>query len=808
MKKKSLSTVIASVIALSGATTTVLAAEEQLAIEEVLVTSSKRGIAALQNVPTSITAVDQEALDRMGAVGVEDLTRAIPALDSVDAGPGQKQYLIRGINAEGESTVAVLMDNIPQTGGGDSSRRAGNNTPDFDLYDIQQVEVLRGPQGTQYGANSVAGVVRYVTNKPAFEGTEFEVESGISSYDGGETSWNVKSLYNAVLVEDKLAFRGTVAYADNGGYIDNIQLNEDDINSNTRTSLRMALNWQISDNTTLLGQYFYQEIDSEGRTSTSPFDWEESVGPPFMYAEDGTFLGSTFSKGKAGDLKAHSPVQEPYKEEAHTFALTLESDLEWGDLTIATSYVERDQELNLDSSTPWMLHDRFQSTGNCIRTGPCVPGPPFGGTPDAPTVPPIPPFILFSADETIISPTGLVLLQQDQTQESFNFEARFSSTFEGPLNFMAGVFYQDRDQILEPSRVWPADPITGEAIHDPAFLMLDRDSTYNTTQEAIFGELYWDITDSLVMTVGGRAFKTEQTLTGDLRVPFLSNEDIGGPIGHTKVKDDESDSIYKFNLAWNITDDVMIYGTYSEGFRSAGVNNAVVPEIPTFYGSDKTSNVEFGAKTTWLNNTLQANFSVYSIEWEDLQTGVDVTSQFGGLVNAFGDVAEVEGYEIELLWVPIEGLTLSFNYADIDATLTEDLVDAVGQDVVDIVEDGIVQGQDGDSLLGSPDYSGSAFAMYDFSVGSMNAYVRADVQFQSKVRNNNYSESRNTPSRSYELINLRAGLTQNDHWRYALYVRNVTNEVADLTIYNNFQQNDRVTPSAPRTVGFTVNYMM
>jgi len=786
----------------------VQAQDDGMSIEEIVVTASKRGAIALQDIPTSITAIDQEMMNKMGAVAIEDLTRAIPALDTVDAGPGQKQYLVRGINAEGESTVAVMMDNIPQVGGGDSSRRAGNNTPDFDLYDIQQVEVLRGPQGTQYGANSVAGVVRYVTNKPSFEGTDFEASSGASSYESGASSWDIKTMFNAVLVEDKLAFRAVASYGDNGGFIDNETLGIEDINSNTRSNLRLALTWNISENTELLGQYFRQEIDSDGRTSHSPYDWEEFVGPPFMYAEDGTFLGSGFSKERAGELKAHSPVQEPYAEESNTYAFTLKSDLGWGDLNISGSFVEREQELNLDSSTPWGLHDRFRSTGECIRTGPCVPGPPFGGTPEAPTVPPIPPFMMFSDPGAVISPTGLVLLQQNQTQESTAFEARISTKLDGPLNYLAGYFHQERDQILSPSRVWPADPLTGEAIHDMQYIMLDRDSTYTTNQDAIFVEAYWNITESLELTVGGRYFETQQELIGDLRVPFLQSEDIGGPIGHTEEDESETDSIVKVNLSWAINEDVMVYGNYSEGFRSAGVNNTVVPEIPTFYGSDKTSNIEFGAKTTSLNGKLQANFAIYHIEWEDLQTGIDVTSQFGGLVNAEGVVAEVDGYEIELLYMPTENFTLGINYADIDAALTKDLVDHVGDDVVAIAEDNHVNGQKGDSLLGSPNFSGSAYVMYDFEISGMEAFVRADVQFQSEVENNNYSEMRNTPSRSYNLVNLRAGITQDEHWNYAFYVRNLMDEIADLTVYNNFQQNDRVTPSAPRTIGFTVNYAM
>lgn len=768
------------------------------ALEEVVVTATKRGSVALQSVPSSIAALDQSAINRMGAVSVEDLTRAIPALDTIDTGPGQKQYLIRGIYAEGESTVAVLLDNVPLVGGGDSSRNAGANIPDFDLYDIQQVAVLRGPQGTLYGANSVAGVVRYETNKPSFDGTDFEVRTGASSISNGENSWELKSLLNAVAIEDVLALRGTVSYSDNGGYIDNVPLGMKDINANERLNARLSALWNLSDTTRLTAQYFYQDIDAEGRTSHAPYDWAENIGPPFMLG------GNHFEQAAAGELKSNTPIQEPYTEGSDTYALTLESDLRWGDLTVAGSYVDRKQTIVLDSSTPWMLHKRFQETGEFLRENDdarC--GPPL--FPED-CIPMIPPFESFSDPETVISPTGRVILAQDQRQEAVNFEARFASDFEGSLNFLAGVFYQNRDMQLESSRLWAGDPVTGLAMKDGP-LMLDRSSSVETKQKAVFGELYWDITETVELTLGARYFKTEQALDQTVIVPFLVNPAIGGEPGRSQFDEGENDSIFKVNLAWHASDDIMLYGDVSEGFRSGGVNNRVVEIVPVFYGSDKTTNYEAGIKSTWLDGALQLNFSAYHIDWEDLQVGVDFTDQFGGLVNADGEVAEVDGFELELLYMPLDWLTLGFNYADIDARLTADLADAIPSEVVEGANNPPA-GKEGDSLRGSPEYSGSAFAMFDFNIAGMESYVRADVQFQSEVPNNNYHEVRNIPSRSYELINLRMGLRQNEHWNYAIYVKNLTNEIADLTIYNNFQQNNRTTPAAPRTVGFELQYAL
>ena len=797
--------IVASILFLGGIPTLVQA-EQDAVLEEIVVTATKRGSQALQDIPTSITALGEDTLANMGAVSIDDVTRTIAALDVVDVGPGQKQYLIRGINAEGESTVGVLIDNIPLIGGGDSSRRAGTNMPDFDLFDMERVEVLRGPQGTLYGQNSVAGVLRYVTNKPDFSGTEARVQAGGSTFSSGDSSWDLKAMVNTVLSED-VALRGVLSYRDNGGYIDNLPLGTEDINSFERLNARLTLAWNVADNSKLTLQYIHQTIDQDGRNSHQPFDWSESVGPPFMYAADGSFIGSTFILPAAGELKNNTPINEPYKEDSNTFALTFESSLDWGDLTVALSQMERDQEVALDSSTPWLLHNRFQSTGQCLFvTGNCAFGPPFGSRDGKPTVPPIPPFVLFASPATIISPTGLVYLEQEQSQDTFNFEARVATDFDGPLNAVFGLFYNKRNTDLDFSRVWPGDPVTGNPIRDPNFLMLDRFSEITTTQRAIFGELYYQITENVELTAGVRAFDTEQDLDQTLIVPFLANPAIGGPPGRSQFGEDVSDEIFKLGIAWQATDDVLLYASSTEGFRNGGVNNQVVPVIPPLYSPDKTKNLEIGAKTSWLDGRLKANLAVYQIDWEDLQIGVNFTDQFGGLVNAGGDIAEIDGFEIEILFAVTDQLVLGINYADIDARLTANTADAIPTDLLDAVE--APRGTDGDSLLGSPEHSGSMFGQLDFTMNGMEAYIRADIQFQSQVKNNNYHPARNQPSRSYELINVNFGIRQDEHWSYTFYVRNVMDEIADLAIFNNFQQNNRTTPAAPRSFGFTVNYDM
>ena len=216
---------LAIAFALSTTITNIAAAQDESvsAIEEIVVTASKRGESSAQDLAMSISAIGGETLEAMGAVEFTDFSRSVAGLDVLDVGPGQKRYLVRGLNLPGESTVGLYYDNITMTGTGAEAGDFGRNQADLDLFDVARVEVLRGPQGTQYGANSVSGVVRIITNKPDPGALLGKVTvSGATKADGDPDS-SMKGMINIPLTDD-LAVRAVGYYSKIGGFIDNVQL--------------------------------------------------------------------------------------------------------------------------------------------------------------------------------------------------------------------------------------------------------------------------------------------------------------------------------------------------------------------------------------------------------------------------------------------------------------------------------------------------------------------------------------------------------------------------------------------------------
>ncbi len=192
-----------------------------------LVTATKRGAVAAQDTSASVQAFDELTLDRMGVTDFADFARSVPGLNAIDMGPGQKTYIMRGVSGPGESTVGVYLDNIPLVGSGSDALLAGSNQVDIGVFDVGSVEVLRGPQGTLYGANSIAGVIRYTTNKP--DASRFEART---QFDGayvtdGSPNYMAKGMVNLPLIPDVLAARAVGYYISSGGFVDNVVLGKD-----------------------------------------------------------------------------------------------------------------------------------------------------------------------------------------------------------------------------------------------------------------------------------------------------------------------------------------------------------------------------------------------------------------------------------------------------------------------------------------------------------------------------------------------------------------------------------------------------
>ena len=320
---------------------------------------------------------------------------------------------------------------------------------------------------------------------------------------------------------------------------------------------------------------------------------------------------------------------------------------------------------------------------------------------------------------------------------------------------------------------------------------------------------------------GMRYFETDRNQVSEILTPFLNSEIIqGASAGPDPLTvSSESDVLFKGQGTFRPTEDHQIYVQVAQGYRASGVNSQTVSQIPADYESDQTLNLEGGIKTNWLDGRILANLSVYTIDWDNIQFQMPYTQQFNGLVNCYNvsDAVTAEGYEIDLAAQATENLDVGFNFTSMDAKWNVDANDCLSAaDLAATFDDsgngtgdgtGILAG---DSMIGVPDHSGSAYAQYNFSnglFGSDSAFIRADIMFQGTVPTNDDDPAINQANPSYELVNINGGI---DFGRYSInvFVRNVFDEEAHLSLFQGFQQDNRVTPSNPRTFGasFTYNF--
>lgn len=845
-----------SVLALAIASQPALAQSEPDAAEtsardsDIIVTATKRGgVQALQDVATSIAAFGEDTLQKMGAVEFSDFSRSVVGLDAIDVGPGQKRYLIRGVNAPGEATVGLYIDNIPMTGGGPAAENAGDGQPDIDLFDVQQVEVLRGPQGTLYGSSSVSGIIRMVTNRPELDRFAVEGQGDVSTTRHGDPSYSIKGLVNIPVVEDVLGLRIVGYHGITGGFVDSAVLTDTDgkplkdINEHRRSGMRASALLQVGPSTELLAQFFYQDIHSAARNAHNPFDSDERVGPPFIKREvsPGVFVSDNrFFVPAAGRLRSNTLSREPYNESLYLGGLSLVHEFDdVAELTTAYSYQKRKVGSLLDSSPP---HDLLRRFGNCVIAGGCPAGfafnsPAYGAS--------------LAIQNGVFSPNGRVVLNTNLETEMHSIETRLASTWDKPVNYIVGMFAQDRTQDVQSRLFHTFD--SGLPNYDGPRLV-DREAKNKTKQLAAFGELYWEIADGLELMGGLRWFKTRRNQESVVNVPFLTSfvspqcdSDGDGAISHSQAgappvlnpinpatglpyqfnygdnscyplvelnsPGTEDGLIKKFQVTYRPTDDISLFAAYAEGYRAGGTNAVLLSTIPPFYEHDQTREYSMGIKTQWFDNAFTFNAGVYQIDWYEQQTVVAITTQFNALVATKtpdgGPVSRSRGLELELAARPIDGLDLGLNVTFLKTKLLVNLIDVVPQELLAIsTETPPVRGAKGEPLLGAPKHSGNAFAQYSWSAGGdWNAYVRGDLQFQSKIPMNNYNPARNRANRAYVFGNLRAGI-ENDRWSLSVYVKNVTDKAADLFLANNLQAQNRVTVNQPRTIGVTVGFKM
>ncbi|MGH6786553.1 MAG: TonB-dependent receptor [Novosphingobium sp.] len=751
---------------------------------EIVVTATKRD-ATIQDVPFSINAQTADDIQKTGAVTLEDVARNVAGLNVQNLGPGQSQVSIRGVSAGQvvrdqpgvKEQVGVYLD--------ESVVSLSLFTPDLDLFDLNRIETLRGPQGTLFGSGSVGGTVRYITNQPRIGVTEGAVEGSINLVDGDEIGGHLKGAVNLPMGETA-ALRAVGYYTEYGGFIDaRGPAGAENVNYGKRYGGRIALAFEPSEGVSITPRVVYQKVESHGFNRQEIYNLYANrfttTEPPVTFAEREQFL----------------KLRERFTDETFLADLTASFDIaDFATLTSVTSYIDRSILVSRDASA---------------LTG--------------------------SVSVDLGYPTAAVQLPsnlRDTTDlKTWSQELRLASNGDGPVQWVVGGFYTNIDRFYRQRLPTPGYQAatdvrfgagTSAAVAN-GFPDLNSpynaDLPYDIEQLALFGELSYDLTDRLTATAGARYydFKEErQFKSGGL----FSN-------GDNRTDETKSDGVSpRFILSYELSDDVTINAQAAKGFRLGGVNDPLnlplcSPADAALFGGfqdyddESLWNYEVGLKAQ--GNGFTFNAAGFYNDISNLQVTLDAGSCSSRIVFNV-DKAHSMGLEFELGLQPTEGLDLSLAgsiiEAEFDTTLPGALAAATGI-------------RDGNRLPSVPKFQIAATGSYEWPVSdSAMANFTASVQHvgsrytqPADQENNprtfvhglpflgapaNASTTVNLLLPSYELVNVSAGVDFDSGLTITAYVNNLFDENPILAFDRERGGRARLGyhVGQPRTYGLTV----
>ncbi|MFZ5607984.1 MAG: TonB-dependent receptor [Pseudomonadota bacterium] len=730
--------------------------EDISAMEEIIVTASKRGAQSLQDAPIAIQAFNEDMIEDLGAVEFTDLAAYVPSLVFQDLGPGDREYIIRGINSRGTATTGVYYDEAVITA--NNKQDGGGRQADIELHDMERVEILKGPQGTLYGASSQSGTIRFLPRMPNLSAFEGRVEGTASSTEKGTGNYQVNAMLNAPVIQDKLALRAVGWVTREGGFIDNARLGLKNINSNDVDGIRLALRFAPSERLALTGAFVFQERDVGG---SSRFNLG-ALQPAYRQF----LIGFDFPVFPVADLSSQDFTVNAWNENLKLYSIKAEYDAGFGDILLTSNYFTR------------AIQYRFDSTQ----------------------------ILLFFADAfelPILATPALTF--EPQSRDQWSNEIRFSSKFAGPFNFVAGAFYMAEKADFEVQVVaanelgfpsGPFDPATDFFIGPPGAAIFGRQKTDDFDQFAFFGEAVYDLSERLQFLAGIRYFEAEITSAARQTKPFFGFPPSDNP-AFAVPPTTQSKTTFRFGVNYRLNEDALLYALASSGFRIGGTNdNAINPgnvEVPLTFDPDSLWNYEAGWKTSWLGQRLTFNGAVYFIRWDNMQVGdFNPSSPFNFVQNA--GKASVDGIEAEMRARPMSGLDLYLGASWQNARLTQDF------------PAGEVLGLKGDRVPNVAKFQASASAQYSWPLmADMNGVARMDFSYLGD-RDTLFraADSLNVRLQGYALINAKIGV-EGERWQANLFVRNLTDKRAQVDAINSSQDPLAYVTVRPRTFGVNLS---
>ena len=725
-------------------------------LEEIVVTATRRQ-ESIQAVPMSITAVTEAALQSRAATTFFDYGSSIPNLSFGYSSGGSNAGLsssrtiaIRGI--EGDGTTGFYIDDTPVP-----------VSVDPKVMDVTQIEVLRGPQGTLYGALSMGGTVRILTQQPDTQNLGILMHSSVSDTDhASDVNYQVDGALNLPLIDNKLAIRVSGVHEELGGYFkryaEDTGSTIDNIGRSTSDGGEVAVLWQITDDLSVTPRVMYQRTNLNG-LPLALIPYNASSTSPIVIRPTSLTIVEPFNVGESSS------------DEWSLSSLDFKYHQAWGTIVFSSSYFNR-RTMDTEDQTTFISEI-------------------FG----------IPPIATSITDQTH---------PRVQTEE-----LRFASSFSGPFQLVGGFYYQHTNTsgVDFPDNIVPGiNAASGGAFGtDLVYYAGGREITIET---APYAEANYDITEHWRATIGIRSTRI-QSLAGPTYGDGIAN---GGPTTVAQTSLTDTTTTPKFSLQYRFTPEDQVYVTAAKGFRPGIATGGQVPialcgadlaklGISNVDGQvgpvqpDTVWSYEVGEKTSWMDQRLTVNFDVFRINWDKIQQQELLACGFPLTANA--GAARSQGGEIDLDARVTEAITLELSGGFNDAKFTETLPGVLFQS--------------GDRVPQIPRESAQFDADYHFPIGNnMTGFAHADYRYVGNSWSTNNSNTNPDTGRvvplirpAYRIADLRAGVRY-EKTEYALFVKNLTNELANLSDTNAVAGQavgqSRVAVSPPRTIGVEFRY--
>ncbi len=685
------------------------------ALEEVIVTAERRGAENIQQVPMSLSALSGSTLENMGMTTFDDYARSMPNL-AIGVGGGA------GGNGSGFGISTSRSVTIRGVAGNNTTSYYINDTPvplslDPRVIDIDRVEVLRGPQGTLFGASSMGGTIRLITTSPGLDHTSGKIDAETFTNTGG-VGYSLEGTLNTPLVDNQVGLRTSAFSAWTPGWFDRVW------GVSTAPGVALPPGAPSGEKKNVAGK---QETGVVASMAIVPAAVQGlTVTPIFMY-EKYTQNGYPTADYTPDNLVQNRPLDVPEAvEDTWTFAgLTARYDAPFGHFVGSGTYFWRNG-FDLEDGTDFAAG--------------VYPGFPY----------------------YVAAP-----LYNNLYTKTWSGELRYESTLSGPLQFVVGAYMELQERTYVEN--WPApgaDAASGGALGTD--ILWTENAPNADRQRAMFVDATYSVTSALQVSAGVRRAYLSHSFTYDIG----GYEAGGAPT--VSGEHGEWNTSPRFTAKYQLTPEDMLYATAAKGFRIGGQNfqlpavcDASLAAVGLTNGSPFTSdslwNYELGTKNSWFGGRVKSRFDVYRIDWSNIQQTLVLACSFDVTTNS--GAARSDGAELEIDAYPVDHLTLNIAVGYEDAKITE-------------VKPGSVTVL-GQPLNGVPRWTGSAIAQYTIPWGDKSPYLRAQVTSVSSSTSYNNVPYPGREVTGFSLLNLRAGIEKGP-WNAALYLDNALDKRGNM----------------------------